>query len=158
MSRRDTSLALNETTLLKGDLKANYQTKKAQQSLYKTARQSLLLQFHTATIQSILSLSITVWYGNTSKHTIKKVDSIITRASGIVGCKPPTLESIYRASITRKRKIIDDPFCQSHLPPDRRYRSLGGSTERGLIWVCFYPRAVRFFFLTLLVCDLMCVR
>ncbi len=77
---------------LKWDLNVNHQTKNAQERLYflrqlkrNKVKQSLLIKFYTAIIQIILSLSDIVWFGNSSKHTMKSMDRIITRASKIIG-------------------------------------------------------------------------
>jgi hypothetical protein len=67
--------------LLKWDINSNHIIKKAQQRLYflrqlkkYKVKQQLLVQFYTTIIQSILTSSITVWYGNTDSHSEKRVD------------------------------------------------------------------------------------
>ena len=65
-------------------------------------RKNLMVQFYTAIIQNILSLSITIWYSNTPKHTLHRLGRVIKRASKIINHTLPTLDSIYKhRSVTR---------------------------------------------------------
>lgn len=48
-------------------------------------------------------VTIIYWYGNTFKRTIKKKDRIIIRTPKIIGCKLPTLDSIYTPSHKQSR-------------------------------------------------------
>ena len=105
-----------------------------------------MVQFYTAIIQNILSLSITTWYGNTPKHTLHRLERVIKRASKIINHKLPTLDSIYiHHTTTRASKIIQDPLHPAHhlfqrLPSGRRFRSLGKRTVR---FNNSFPSAVR---------------
>lgn len=78
-------------------------------------RQSLLVQFQTAMIQSILSLSITVWCGNTLNHTLKQMYRIITGASQIITCKllHAELHIHTQRTVSLAIEITDEPFPPS---------------------------------------------
>ena len=98
--------------------------KKAQQRLYflrqlrkYRVQQRLLLRFYFAIIQSIISSSITVWYGSADQHSKSKLQRIIKKAAKIIGSDLPSLDSIYTSrTITRATKIIKDPSHPAHSP------------------------------------------
>lgn len=94
---------------MKWDIKSNYLLKKTLQILFflrqlkkYRAKQCLLVPFYTAIIQSILTVSITFWYGSPSKHTIQKMERVITKPSKITGCNLPSLDSIYTQHIIKR--------------------------------------------------------
>ena len=127
--------------------------KKAQQRLYFLRllkkfrlRREILKQFYSATIESILTFSCLVWYGNLTvkdKHSLQK---IVNRASKITGAQLPSLEEIYAKRASKKaRKIATDPSHPSFplfelLPSGRRYRAIKTKTVR--FRQSFYPSAV----------------
>ena len=127
---------------------------KAQQRLYFLrqlkkfrARQSILLQFYRATVESILTLSITVWYGNARCEDKLRLQSVINASEKVVGCTLPSLDSLYTQRTTKRaRKIISDPTHPAHelfnlLPSGRRFRSIRARRER--LRRSFFPSAVR---------------
>ena len=127
---------------LKWDYNITTITKKAQQRLYflrqlrkYRVKQRLLLRFYFAIIQSIITSSITVWYGSADQHSKAKLQRIINKAAKIIGHDLPTLDSIYTSrTITRATKIIKDPSHPAHclfqpLPSGKRYRSIATSTS-----------------------------
>ena len=128
--------------------------RKAQQRLYFLrqlkkfrARQAILLQFYKATVESILTFSISVWYGNASVEDRLRLQKVISAAEKIVGCDLPSLESLYRQRTTKRaKKIASDSSHPAHslfdpLPSGRRLRSIPARTER--LRRSFFPSAVR---------------
>ena len=128
--------------------------KKAQQRLYFLRQlkkfglsKDIMVQFYRAVVESVLTFSITVWYGSTSKQDRDRLERVVKSASRIIGRQLPSIASIYAdRSTSRARKIAAD---QSHpanhlfqlLPSGRRYRALRTRTER--FKNSFYPHAVR---------------
>ena len=139
---------------LKWDLNITTITKKAQQRLYflrqlrkYRVNQRLLLRFYSAIIQSIITSSITVWYGSADQFSKSNLQRIINKAAKIIGRDLPTLDSIYTSrTITRASKIIKDPSHPANrlfklLPSGKRYRSIPATTTRFIN--SFYPTAIR---------------
>ena len=66
-------------------------TKKAQQRMYFLRQlrkfdlpQDLSVQFYSAVIESVLSTSITVWFGNATKQDTHRLQRIIRSAEGLL--------------------------------------------------------------------------
>ena len=129
-------------------------TKKAQQRMYFLRQlkkfklsSEILLQFYRAVIESILTSSIIVWYGNSTQQQKDSLGRIVKNASKIIGTELPTLDSLYeKRVITRSNKIIKDlSHPASHLfqllPSRRRYRFIKTKTER--FRNSLYPRAMK---------------
>ncbi|KAI4893083.1 hypothetical protein NFI96_025602, partial [Prochilodus magdalenae] len=57
--------------------------------------QTLMIQFYTAIIESILTASITIWFGSSTSQERTKLQRIIRTAERIIGCKLPSLQQIY---------------------------------------------------------------
>ncbi|KAI4874870.1 hypothetical protein NFI96_034440, partial [Prochilodus magdalenae] len=53
--------------------------------------QELMVQFYTATIESVITMSITVWGSSATKHDTHGVNHIIKSAVKTTGVKLPTL-------------------------------------------------------------------
>lgn len=69
-------------------------------------------QFYRATIERILTFSITVWYGNSTVQQKIQLDRIVHTASKIAGCTFPLISDIYEIRIQRRGlKTLQD---QSH--------------------------------------------
>ena len=101
---------------LKWDNNVSSIVKKANQRMYFLRqlrkfgmKKVILIHFYRAVIESILTFSIIVWFGNTSAKQITKLNRIVKTASKIVGCELPSLESLYETR-TKKRahRIIED--------------------------------------------------
>ena len=140
---------------LKWKINADHIYKKAQQRLFHLrqlkkfrVRSHLLLHFYTAIVESILTFSITVWFGSLDSLSRKKLQRIINRASKIIGTPLPSLDSLYhKRTLRRARKIISDPTHPAHyafqlLPSGRRYRTIASRTTR--LKNCFIPTAINF--------------
>ncbi|CAM4735488.1 unnamed protein product [Leuciscus chuanchicus] len=85
--------------------------KKAQQRLYFLRQlkkfnlpQELLIQFYSAVIESVLSTSITVWFGSATKSDIRRLQRTVRTAERIIGAPLPTLQDLYSSRV-RKRAV-----------------------------------------------------
>ena len=109
--------------------------------------QAVMLRFYRAVVESVLTSSITVWFGNAAQHDRDLLQGVVDTASRIVGCQLPSLESIYGRRVTRRaRKIVRDPdhpanYLFEPLPSGRRFRSIRARTSR--LRDSFFPTAVR---------------
>ena len=66
--------------------------------------QRVLIHFYRAVIESVLTFSITVWYGNASQRDKESLDRIVKIAVKIIGCELPSIESLYSVRLVRKSK------------------------------------------------------
>ncbi|KAK3511079.1 hypothetical protein QTP70_030150, partial [Hemibagrus guttatus] len=76
--------------------------KKAQQRLYFLRQlrkfnlpQELLTQFYSAVTESVLCMSITVWFGSATKSDIRRLQRTVRTAERIIGAPLPTLQELY---------------------------------------------------------------
>ena len=99
-------------------------------------RRKILIQFYNLVVESVLTFSLCMWYGNTPQRQRDRLERVIRTAGRIIGCELPSLASIYsKRSVARARKIIADvshPAKElSQLPPSgKRYRSFKSRTNR----------------------------
>ncbi|XDV26594.1 hypothetical protein PO909_030250 [Leuciscus waleckii] len=127
--------------------------KKAQQRLYFLRQlkkfnlpQELLIQFYSAVIESVLSTSITVWFGSATKSDIGRLQRTVRTAERIIGAPLPTLQDLYSSRVRKRAgKIITDSTHPGHplfelLPSGRRHRSLATRTSRHRN--SFFPQAI----------------
>ncbi|XP_077990622.1 uncharacterized protein LOC144444944 [Glandiceps talaboti] len=139
---------------LKWEKNVDHIVKKAQQRLFFLRRlksfgvsQAILKKFYRAVVESVLTFSITVWYGNTTHKDRAKLNRIVRTASRIIGIGLPSLESLFNSRVTRKTKsVIKDINHPAHtlfelLPSGTRYRSIKTKTNR--FKNSFYPLSVR---------------
>lgn len=128
--------------------------KKARQRLYFLRRlrkfsmnTNTLTNFYRCTIESLLTGSITVWYGNCTAHSRKALQRVVRTAEDITGSSLPSIQDIYHSRCLRKaHSITKDHTHPAHglfrlLPSGRRYRSLPARTKR--LKDSYYPQAVR---------------
>ena len=107
----------------------------------------ILKNFYRSIIESVITFSITVWFGNLDKKSKSKLEKIRKTCEKIIGDSLPSLESIFKARSLKKAKlIIDDVQHPAYklfepLPSKRRYRSIKAKTCRYAN--SFYPTAVR---------------
>ena len=98
--------------------------------------QAYVIHFYRAVIESVLTFSITVWYGALTEADRDRLDKIVFTASKIIGSKLETLEEIYKKRSEKKIQTImslpDHPSSQffSTLPSGRRFRSILSRTDR----------------------------
>ena len=127
--------------------------KKAHQRLYFLRqlkkfrmRREILYQFYKASIESILTFSICVWFGGLSFKDRAALDRIIKVASKIIGSELPSLEELFIARSTKKASKIlrDSSHPANHffelLPSGRRFRTFKARTNR--FKNSFYPQAI----------------
>ncbi|KAK3530048.1 hypothetical protein QTP86_010336 [Hemibagrus guttatus] len=117
--------------------------KKAQQRLYFLRQlrkfnlpQELLIHFYSAVIESVLCMSITVWFGSTTKSDMRRLQRTVRTAERIIGAPLPTLQELYTSRVRKRAlKITLDPSHPGHilfdlLPSGRRYRAANTRTAR----------------------------
>uniref|UniRef100_A0A3B3BMW9 Alkylated DNA repair protein AlkB homologue 8 N-terminal domain-containing protein n=1 Tax=Oryzias melastigma TaxID=30732 RepID=A0A3B3BMW9_ORYME len=147
-------LGIHITSDLTWSVHASYLVKKAQQRLFflrklkRTGLSSQLLEnFYRATIESILCMSATVWYGSCTAKDRKDLARVVKTAQGIVGQPLPQLDSVYDSRVQRRAgRIAADPTHLGHqlfvaLPSGKRYRNIRTHTNR--LKHSFFPRAVK---------------
>ena len=128
--------------------------KKSRQRMYhlrrlRTFRVSpLALQnFYTCTIESILTGSITTWYGNCTVQDQQALQRVVRTAGRITGGVLPSIQDIYtRRCRSKTKRILEDNSHPAHglfdlLNSGKRYRILKASQER--YRKSFYPHAIR---------------
>ena len=145
-------------TVISNDLKWDSNTsiiiKKCHQRLYFLRQLkkfgvsgNILVQFYRAVIESVLTFSITVWYGSLTAGDNDRIDRIVFTASKIIGLCLDPIQSIY---IKRSKKKVNAILaCKDHpasqlfvcLPSGRRYRSILAKTDRFIN--SFYIKSIR---------------
>ncbi|XP_054649717.1 uncharacterized protein LOC129190933 isoform X1 [Dunckerocampus dactyliophorus] len=128
--------------------------KKSQRRLYFLRRlrkfgmsTTILSCFYRCIIESVLTASITVWYGNCTTRDREALQRVIKTSQNIVGAALPSLQDIYKSRVLRRtHNLIKDSTHPQHslftlLPSGRRYRSLKSRTTR--LANSFYPQAIR---------------
>ena len=130
--------------------------KKSQQRLFFLRRlkefthnTQILLNFYRCIIESILTSSFTVWFGNLMVKERNSLNSVVRRPRRITGANLPALEELYSSRLlSRASSIMSDPaghpaasLFKKLLPLGRRYGSIGCSTKRST--QSFFPSAVR---------------
>ncbi|KAK3556754.1 hypothetical protein QTP70_016697, partial [Hemibagrus guttatus] len=87
---------------LKWDTHIDSIIKKALQRLYFLRQlrkfnlpQELLTQFYSAVMESVLCMSITVWFGSATKSDIRRLQRTVQTAERIIGAPPLTLQELY---------------------------------------------------------------
>ena len=131
------------TNTLKWDINAETIAKKAQQRMFFLRQlqkfrinKTILTQFYRAVTESVLTFSITVWFGSASIHNQNMLEGIVKTASKITGSKLPLIESIYTTRTLCKATIIisDCTHPANHLfeslPSGKRFRSIKTRTTR----------------------------
>ncbi|KAI4888927.1 hypothetical protein NFI96_005928 [Prochilodus magdalenae] len=105
-------------TTISRDLKWEKNTisiiKKAQQRMFFLRQlkkfnlpQTLMIQFYTAIIESILTASITIWFGSSTSQERTKLQRIIRTAERIIGCNLPSLQQIYTSRYTERELLLE---------------------------------------------------
>ncbi|XP_042077993.1 uncharacterized protein si:ch1073-456m8.1 isoform X1 [Haplochromis burtoni] len=116
--------------------------KKAQQRLYflrilrrNNIAQRLLVSFYRATIESVLTYCICIWYTSCTGAQRKALQGIINTAQKITGCPLPTLEVLHNVHCFKKaQNIIKDTSHPGHSCSNCCPQADGtGQSEQGLI-------------------------
>ncbi len=110
---------------------------KAQQRLYFLRQlrkfnlsEELLIQFYSTIIESVLCMSITVWFSSATKSDLRRVRRVVWTAERVIGTTLLTLQEPYSSRVRlRAGKIPLNPSHPAHsffelLPSGRRYRAL----------------------------------
>ena len=147
-------LGIHISNTIGWDINISSSCKKAQQRLYFLRQlkklkisTAVMTQFYRAVIESVLSFSITAWYGAVSTGDKRKINRIVKTASRIVGSTLPSLDSLYNLRMKRKvRSIISDSTHPANhlfqlLPSGRRYRCSRCRSNR--LKYSFFPSAIR---------------
>ena len=129
--------------------------KKARQRLYflRTlntfhVQQKILVSFYRATIESILTRSILVWFKAATIKDLNYLNSIIHQAEKIIHTSLPSLDKLYsERTLKRTLSIIKDDHHPSHelftfLKSGKRLRTFMGNKR---FTNSFYPSAVHVF-------------
>lgn len=146
-------LGINITEELTWTLNITDLAGKARQRLYFLRKlrkfgmpSTMLSSFYRATIESIISQAITVWYGSSTVRDRESLQRVIKAAQRITGAPLPSLADIYNTRVFRRAdKIIKDythllSCFFTLLPSGRRYRSLAARTTR--LKDSFLPNAI----------------
>ena len=128
--------------------------KKAHQRLYFLRQlkkfkvsKNAMCHFYRAMIESVLTFSITVWFGSCSADDKKRLNRVVKTASKIIGKSLPSVGDIYDVRILKLGlKILDDPSHPAYalfapLPSGKRLRCIKSRTNR--MRNSSYPEAVR---------------
>ena len=109
------------------------------------------VNFYRSIIESILTGSIMVWFGNMTDADRNSLSRVIRTAHRLTGVDLPDLREIFYCRMkSRIHKVIAEPE-PSHpaftffelLPSGKRYRSLGYSGMSARTSNSLYPTAVR---------------
>jgi len=109
--------------------------------------QKILVQFYRAVIESVLTFSVTVWYGGATAEDRGRLDAVVKTASRVIGCELPSMEEIYSKRLQRRATNIMKDSAHpaqplfSRLPSGRRLRHIRTRTVR--FRSSFFPAAVR---------------
>ena len=108
----------------------------------------ILKRFCHAIIESVLTFSITVWFGRASYEEKAQLETLVRCASKIIGLTLPTIESVYHTRCVHKsKKIVRDATHPANhlfelLKSGKRYRSVKSKTTR--FRNSFYLEAIRY--------------
>ena len=125
---------------LKCELNIETIVKNAQQRLYFLSRlrsfglsPQIIMTFYRATIESVLTFSLTVWFGSITMKETLRLHRVIKTASRIIGRDLPSLEALYQQRLLGRAILIS--HNSSHpahdlFDPLRRFRSIKTRTNR----------------------------
>jgi hypothetical protein len=108
--------------------------KRARQRLFPLRRlkrfdvgPQLLKKFYSCTIESILTVCITTWYGNCKASNCKALQRVMSLTHYITGTELPAIQDLYTRRCQKKAfKMVKDSSPPSHrlfslLPHGKRY-------------------------------------
>ena len=107
-----------------------------------TNDKNILVNFYRAIIESILTSSFTVWFGNATFQERRFLNRVVKRAQRIVGIEMNTLEQLYDKRLANRASKIatDSTHPSSHLfqllPSGRRLRSIKCKTKKQFLSKC----------------------
>ena len=112
---------------LKWELNVDTIVRKAQQRLYFLRRlrsfgltTQITLNFYKVLIESVLTFSITVWFGSITVKEKFRLNRVVNTASKIIGRSLPSLESLYQQRLLKRAGLISQdpshPACDLFEP------------------------------------------
>ena len=105
----------------------------------------ILKRFYHAITESVLTFSITVWFGRASYEEKAQLETLVRGASKIIGLILPTIESVYHTRCVHKsKKVVRDATHPANhlfelLKSGKRYRSVEAK-QRGFETVFIWKR------------------
>lgn len=107
----------------------------------------ILNNFYRCSVESVITSSITVWYGSCTVQYRKALQRVIKTVQFICGVAFPSLQDIYSTRVIRRaHSIIRDSTRLEYnlfilLPSGRWYRSVKSRIKR--FTNSFYPQLIR---------------
>ena len=107
----------------------------------------VMLNFYRAVIESVLTFSISVWFGSITQKETLRLNRVVKTVSRIIGRDLPSLEILYQQRLLGRATLISqDTSHPAHdlfepLPSSRRFRSIKTRTNR--FSTSFCPLAVQ---------------
>ena len=136
-------LGINISAELKWDFNTDCLVGKAQQRQFFLRQlntfhvsQRLLLKFCKAVIESVLTQSIIVWWGNATVDDRKRLSWTVCTASKIIECQLPSLNDLYHSRAKKRAHDLFQPMRSGNW-----FRSLKSGSNHTL--QSFYPTAIR---------------
>ena len=108
---------------------------------------SALTTFYRGAIESILTSSLSVWYGSCPVADQKALQRVVRTAEKITRSAQPSIQDLYPSRcLKRATGITKDPTNPAHklftlLPSGKRYHSMRCKTTR--LSKSFFPQAIR---------------
>ena len=97
---------------------------------------SILKLFYTSVIQSVISFSITCWFGNSTQEATNRLNRVIETCKRLGASNASTLKDIYEKCVLQRTVVIradtSHPLSSQYqlLPSGRRLRSIKCRTTR----------------------------
>ena len=105
-----------------------------------------ILNVYRAVIESVLTFSITVWFGSITQKETFRLNRVVKPASRIIGKDLPSLEILYQQRLLGRATLISQDsshpaydLCEP-LPSSCRFRSIKTRTNR--FSTSFFPLAL----------------
>ncbi len=73
------------------------------------------VKFYRAVIESVLTSSLTVWFGSSTVQQRSQICNIIQAASKMIGCDLPTIDDIY---VSRLQKKVYQSWKTPYIQPN----------------------------------------
>ncbi|KAL3053261.1 hypothetical protein OYC64_005740 [Pagothenia borchgrevinki] len=106
---------------------------------------TMMVNFYTSIMESILTSSFTIWYAAATAKDKSRLQRVIRSAEKVIGCNLPFFHDLHASrTLRRAGKIVADPSHPGHklfapLPSGRRLHSIRTKTSRHLN--SFFPSA-----------------
>ena len=106
-----------------------------------------MLNFYRAIIESVLTFSITAWFGSIRQKETLRLNRVVKTASRIISRDLPSLEILYQQRLLGRATLISQDTSHpaydlfEPLPSSRRFRCIKTRTNR--FSTSFFPLAVQ---------------